>query len=289
MSCTAAHSAAKNTAILVLDASTTHATAHICESLAQQFGTSLRLIYRRANHSGLARQRNEAVVICRKLGAAIVHFIDDDTEVSPGYFNAIEQRLAADPDVAGVGGIIVNQPEVRFVGLKRLFLLGSCKRGTVLRSGRNILGQYPGTRASDHVDWLSGCSMSFRVDVFDSLAFDNALQGYSFGEDYDFTFRVSRTHRLAVEPSAHCVHHLTPTMRGSRRTHARLRTEATHRWVKQNRSFGMSAPAFWWSALGEFLLSLGHGVFYRDRDSLHTARGVIDGVRAICLSTGHAH
>ncbi len=287
MSCAAANKAAKSTTILVLDASATHATRDVCESLIGQIGASLRLIYRRANHAGLARQRNEAVAICRQLGAEIIHFIDDDTEVSADYFAAIEQRLAADPAIAGVGGIIVNQPTVRFVGLKRLFLLGSRKRGTVLRSGRNILGQYPGTAASDHVDWLSGCSMSFRITAFDGLAFDSALQGYSFGEDYDFTFRVSRRHRLAVEPSALCVHHLTPTMRGSRRTHARLRTEATHRWVKQNRIFGMSAAAFWWSVLGEFLLSLGHGVFYGDRDSLHTARGVVDGVRAIALSAGH--
>src|SRR6478672_1843240 len=101
--------------------------------------------------------------------------------------------------------------------------------------------------------------MSFRMAIFDEFAFDEELTGYSMGEDYDFTFRVSRKHQLAVEPAAECVHHFTPTMRGSPRTRARMRTEATHRWVSRHPDLGMSSVAFWWSALGDFVLNLGYG------------------------------
>ncbi len=183
----------------------------------------------------------------------------------------------------GVGGIIVNQLTVNYVTLKSFFLLWSHRRGSVLRSGRNTLGQYPGTLATDRVEWLNGCSMSFRITVFDEATFDDSLQGYSMGEDYDFSFRVSRTHKLVVEPAATCIHHLTPTMRGSARTHARQATEATHRWVIAHKELGMSPVAFWWSTLGDFLLRVGHGVICAKGESLQRAMGVIDGVTGIVL------
>lgn len=280
MSCSAVHRCAPDTPILVLDASTNDACREVCEGL-RRASPPLPLDYRRARQPGLARQRNEAVEICRELGATVVHFIDDDTEVEAGYFQAIEKRLRDEPEVMGVGGAVVNQPLVNFVGLKRLFLLGSSRRGAVLRSGRNILGQYPDSDPAEAVDWLVGCSMSFRLRAFDECSFDQELEGYSMGEDYDFTYRLSRRFRLVVEPSARCVHHFSPTMRGSPRTQARLSTEATHRWVHRHRSLGMSPLAFWWSAFGDFALHLAHGLVTRRSEPLQAAAGVLDGVAGI--------
>jgi GT2 family glycosyltransferase len=283
MSCAAADRASSSIPILVIDASTTNATRDICEHFLRQNTSSSTLLYRRASRPGLTHQRNEAIDICRELDAQVVHFIDDDTEVSAGYFDAIERRFRMEPLVMGVGGVILNQPIVNYVTLKSFFLLGSHRRGSVLKSGRNILGQYPGTLATDHVEWLNGCSMSFRISVFDEAAFDSGLQGYSMGEDYDFSYRVSRKHKLVVEPAATCIHHLTPTMRGSARTQARQATEATHRWVNAHRELGMSPAAFWWSTVGDFLLRVGHGVICVKRESLHAAVGVADGVTSIIL------
>jgi GT2 family glycosyltransferase len=280
MSCAAVRRASPDTPILVFDASTEQATREVCEGLMCSSDQSAAVLYRRASRPGLARQRNEAVRICREMGVQVVHFIDDDTEVYPGYFQAIDTRFQNEPDVMGLGGIIVNQPVVHYVWLKALFLLTSHRHGTVLRSGRNVSGQYPGTSPTEHVQWLCGCSMSFRMAVFDEFAFDDEMTGYSMGEDYDFAFRVSRKHRLAVEPAAECIHHFTLTMRGSRRTHARMRTEAAHRWVSLHRRLGMSLAAFWWSALGDFLLNMGYGIIRFKREYVREALGVIDGARA---------
>jgi GT2 family glycosyltransferase len=281
MSCSAVHATSPQAPILVIDASTTEATRNLCESLTRRYESSLHLTYRRAHRPGLTRQRNEAVGICRELGVEIIHFIDDDTEVSAGYFDAIEHRFRQDPTVIGLGGVIVNQPRVDYVTVKSFFLLWSRRQGSVLKSGRNVMGQYPGAQANDHVDWLSGCSMSYRMTAFDDLMFDGRLAGYSLGEDYDFGFRLSRMHRLAVEPSATCVHHMTPVMRGSARVHACERTKETHRWVNEHRELGMSRTAFWWSAFGDFLLRMGYGVFRRDTKSVQEAFGVVEGVVAI--------
>lgn len=279
--CTAANAASPNTPILVVDASSTDATQRACATLVDRHGPRLKLTYHSASRPGLARQRNEAIGLCRQMRATVVHFIDDDTEVSPGYFEAIEQRLRQDPHCFGVGGVIVNQPRVTFLGFKRLFLLGSRRRGSVLRSGRVMLGQYPDTSATDRVEWLSGCSMSYRIGAFDGIAFDDRLEGASIGEDYDFGFRLSRRHALVVEPAATCVHHLTPTARSSRRVHARTRTQLIHRRVIEYRVLGLSPAAFWWSTLGDFLLRGTYGALRRDARSLHEALGVVEGAVSV--------
>jgi GT2 family glycosyltransferase len=281
MSCAAAHAASPGIQILVVDASTTEATKQVCERLVLQYGPALKLLHRQASQAGLARQRNEAIAICRELGVSVVHFIDDDTEVLSGYFDAIELRFAKDPEIGGLGGIITNQPIIDCLSIRSFFLLRSRRRGAVLRSGRNMLGQYPGTRATDSVDWLNGCSMSYRLEVFGDLMFDNRLEGSSLGEDYDFGFRLSRRRKLAVEPGARCVHHLTPTLRGSRRATARQGTENTYRWVDENRDLGMSRIAFWWATVGDVILHGARWIVRRNADPLHEILGVLEATLAI--------
>ncbi len=281
MSCTAAHAAAPDLPILVVDASTNDGTQEVCERLVAQHGPRLRLTHHRASRPGLARQRNDAVALGRDLSVEVVHFIDDDTEVAPGYFDAIERRFREDLTVAGVGGIITNQPVIDWLPIRSFFLLRSRRYGSVLRSGRNMLGQYPGMRATDPVEWLNGCSMSYRMNVFDTLAFDDRLEGPSLGEDYDFSFRLSRSRRLAVEPAARCIHHVTPAVRSSRRATAREGTENTYRWVTENTALGASRPAFWWATLGDLLLHTAGWLTYGRADAPQEILGIFDAVLTI--------
>lgn len=286
MSCEAVHRASPNMPILVMDASIAEATRHVCESLTRKHETSLKLFYRHARRSGLARQRNEAIEICRELDVDVVHFIDDDTDVSSGYFDAIERRFLNNPSIMGLGGIIVNQPRVEHLMLKRFFMLYSRRRGSVLRSGRNTLGQYPGTHANDPVDWLSGCSMSYRLTAFSEIMFDDRLEGSSLGEDYDFSFRLSRKHKLAVEPSAICVHYQTPNARSSVRGSARQSIQTMYRWVVENRALGMSRLAFWWATLGDVVFHATPWIFRGNADALQETLGILEAVIAIIRNHG---
>jgi GT2 family glycosyltransferase len=286
MSCVAAHEASPGMPVLVIDASATEATRQACDLVVRRYEGSSRLIYHRARSSGLARQRNEAIGLCRGLDVDIVHFIDDDTEVLPGYFDAIERRFAEDPAVIGLGGIITNQPVFNHLRLRSFFLLRSPRPGSALRSGRNMLGQYPDARATDAVDWLNGCSMSYRMAAFDEAVFDERLDGPSLGEDYDFSFRLSRTHKLAVEPAARCIHHVTPSVRGSKRATAREGTENTYRRVKENRARGMSLLAFWWATFGDLVLHAASSIVYRSAAARQETVGICDAVVAIVRRAG---
>lgn len=283
MSCRAAHAASPALPIVVIDASVTDATRLVCEELADQHDL---LLYRRAEQPGLTHQRNAAVGICRARGVTLLHFIDDDTQVMPEYFGAITRRFQHDPGLIGVGGVILNQSPVSYFLVKRFFALASRKRGSVLRSGRNMMGQYPGSRATDSVEWLSGCSMSYRLAAFDHVTFDTRLEGYATGEDYVFGFHLSREHRLAVEPEATCIHHLAQTARGSSLERAQERTLTAFALVRENRKFGLSFTAFWWATAGDFGLRAVHGILFRNLESLHEAAGI---AKSVLLIARHSH
>jgi GT2 family glycosyltransferase len=161
---------------------------------------------------GLTRQRMAGVAALDP-EVQIVHFVDDDVVLEPGYLAAIEETFDARPEVLGVGGRITNMPAHNPRLLHRVFLLDSVQGGIVLPSGVNVLAF--GVPDGGRVDWLSGCSMSFRRMVFDDLAFDLRMEGYSLGEDVDFTFRVSRRGPLCIAGKArlaHMISMMSPTI-----------------------------------------------------------------------------
>lgn len=226
---------------------------------------------------GLARQRM-AGVLGLSSDTRIVHFIDDDVVLEAGYFSAIETAFAND-QVVGVQGLVIDAPPHRVSGAAAFFLLDSRREGIVLTSGMNIV-VYDATAVRE-VEWLSGCCMSYRRHVLESLSFDTRMTGYSLGEDLDFSYRVGKSGRLLVAPAARLRHLRSPVDRLDVR---RLTTEQVvwrHSWVSELRGFGVSRRAFWWSAYGDLLLSTISGYLRGDEASVERARGLRDGIARV--------
>lgn len=232
---------------------------------------------------GLALQRNSALAFAKSKQYNIIHFIDDDTLIDREYIREVRAAFARDSSLAGVGGVVTNQPRPKLRGIKRFFLLDGRIPGQVLRSGRNVIGHYPEDPA-DAPEWLPGCCMSYQLKMTRGLQFDSRLQGYSWGEDFDFGFRLSRTERLRIEPRARVVHTESPVSRLSSRVLAAQRTVRLYRWVDEHQALGMSRVAWGWSVLGELVMRAGSGVFARNPNDLSTALGVLGGVGSICRS-----
>lgn len=218
---------------------------------------------------GLARQRNQGLAWIRqhRPGVTVVHFIDDDTEVLPGYFGEITSAFDRDPDLAGVGGVVLDQDRPRHVRVKSLFFLYAERPGVVLPSGRTTIGHYEGDEAAAP-EWLPGCAMSYRLPLVGDTAFDDRLEGYSYAEDMYFSYAVRAHHRLAIAPEARVVHRLSPQNRLSRTRLAHDRVALLHRFVRENKDRGMRTSAFWWSVLGDIVLKLVDGVAHADPDSV---------------------
>ena len=196
--------------ILVVDSSDGRETEEYCAE------SELPITYIRAPR-GLSIQRNVALA---EVDEEIVHFIDDDVEVEPDYFREILQVFRDSSDVSGVGGAMAG---LGFGGaaapvgghrpglFARLTLQSSVHRGRVLRSGCNT-GCYDSPSALN-VDWLPGCSMSFRMSAISGLKFAEDRTGPNPGEDVDFGLKALDRGRLVYTPRARLVHHVSSSNR----------------------------------------------------------------------------
>jgi glycosyltransferase involved in cell wall biosynthesis len=259
-----------NAEIVVVDASSDDRTLELSLTWTRQGAI---LHYLRADRPGLARQRNQSIPFCHSLDVDLVHFLDDDSEILPGYFEAIERRFTCDEGVAGVGGVLEDMPVEYHTHLKRLFLLWDPTPGRVLRSGRVVKGQFPDITTAYDVDFLLGCSMTYRLTALIQHRFEDRLEGRSLGEDARFGYQVSRSSRLIVEPLARCLHHESELNRAGEEVLAYERTILTFCWVREQRSNGMSLLLFTWSAVGDTLLRAVHAVVTADAADLGRARG----------------
>jgi GT2 family glycosyltransferase len=247
--------------VLVADASTSPALARV-EELVKASEQSTLLTCR----PGLARQRNQAMdwIRAQRPDIDVVHFIDDDCEPAPGYFEEIDAVFAARPEVAGVGGVLTNHPTPRFIGLKTMFRLYSATPGRVLSSGRSTMAHYQDD-PPEHPERLSGGCMSYRLPLVDGIRFDDRLEGYSIGEDLYFSYAVSRRHPLAVTDKALMVHNASQVNRITKPELALERLRLAHRWVRENRQNGLRPSHFWLSVVGEVLMRVIGGAAERNR------------------------
>lgn len=272
--------------VWIVDASDGDETRRLAQSSAADFGLPVR--YLPAPEIGLARQRNHALALAEREGVDIVHFIDDDTRVLEGYFAEIEAVLGTGDGVAGVGGVVLNALPVTGVALRRLFALYGKRPGRLLRSGRVVFGHVFRPALEDiEVEWLPGCCMSYRLDAVRGLRFDDRLEGYSFGEDFDFSNRLRATGgRLVSRGTALCFHDQSETNRWDARHLAAEQTVLLHRWVVENRRRGFSPLLFWWSFLGELALAVAG--LRRPGTSWQTIRGLLAGAATVVADRGEA-
>jgi GT2 family glycosyltransferase len=258
--------------VLVVDASGDDASSAVCAELTGD----LMSITRVRAVPGLAAQRNAVLDHAEQRRADLLLCVDDDVVVEQGFVAAMLAAAEESPEVAAIGALVVDEPLVRLVAFKSAFLLWSRTPGRVLRSGRNVIGHAAGGPWPRRVEWLSTCAIVLRPPHVRGLRFDERLQGYSYGEDLDFTFRLSRLHPLTVCRTARVQHLLSPSGRPDPRGLARRRTELLHAWVGEQRANGLSTAWFWWSVLGEIALET-LGAIAGRAQSRATLRGVLDG------------
>ena len=215
--------------ILIIDGSVNQETEQM---IAQKKVANLRYFLVPESFRGLTKQRNFGLDQVAST-SDIVAFLDDDTELSPTYFEALIDTFAADATISGVGGVAVNEngwsltvPDTKY-DANRYFQF----EGFVYKEGqRNVVRNYLGLHSNvgpgkmpdySHgktcgfpltdriyeVDLLVGMSFAFRKKVFDSLRFSTYFEGYGLYEDADFTLRVAKIGKLYLNTAARLHHY----------------------------------------------------------------------------------
>lgn len=201
--------------VIVWDGSDNDAS-HQCVSEFAMEHQELRIRYFRAPRRGLAAQRNDAV---RQARGQIIYFIDDDSEVSTDAVAVVVQLLADQSRLAGGAPPLSNQPRGgakaqngSSAWLQRAYawLFTAALRASGIQSAAHPCK--PG-----YTDYLYGCNMAFRREMFLSRSFDERLQrfaGYAWYEDGVFSNGLVRNgFRLAISAKGYVIHKPAPSPR----------------------------------------------------------------------------
>jgi glycosyltransferase involved in cell wall biosynthesis len=242
--------------VLVVDASATPPT-EVVDGFRRRVSCAVELI--RAA-PGLPRQRNIGI---RAAKGDVVVFFDDDVVLEPDYLVELARVYDADTAraVGGVGGAQVPDPTPSESAARRaftrLFLMAGYGSGRLKRSGYAEYALSPA--AEMEVDFLSGCNMSFRREVFADELFDERLSGYAIGEDLQFSYRVSRRWKLVLTPRARVDHRHVAGGRPRAGKLEEMRVINRFLFVRDVVAMGGAAwPAYAWAELGILVQTLRH-------------------------------
>lgn len=270
---------------LVVDSSDSTDSELIVQKFASD-GLIPGLQYRRAER-GLTKQRNVALTLLTD-EVEVVHFVDDDVEMEPGYVAELMAAFEADPDVVGAGGMVLGGNRRKPSLFAVLGGRDSFTPGRVLGTGFNVGAHETSTEVD--TEWLPGCSMSFRVAAIAGLRFDEDRTGYAIGEDVDFGLRASSRGALRHVPTARLVHHQSPVNRHDRP--ALVRMAVAHRWtLAEDRLGRVKRGKVIYGALAESLNYFSKWVIRRDvlwRDcGTAGLKGISDALRRRGDIVGH--
>lgn len=174
-------------------------------------------VYRRKAVPGLTESRNLGVDLAR---GDVLFFLDDDVVLHPDYLKEVLATYRTDGKILGVGGLIANpKPKTAAHHLRYifdlLFLNRGVREGTALSSG--FCTDYGSTwfpvKRARPVDFFDGGVSSFRKRVFKGRRFVAGYRDVGLGEDKDFSFGVSRSGLLVVNPKARLNHYESLKMR----------------------------------------------------------------------------
>lgn len=235
-------------------------------------------------HAPLSLTQARNMGIKESTGDVII-FLDDDVILDKDYIKEIMHVFNNDLEkkVGGVTGNIINT-EIKNHSFKHLigsniihilatiFFLFKYSDGKFQPSG------WPTFTRSDKItkiECLSGANMAFRKEIFNEFKFDENLRGYSFMEDDDIAYKVSRKYQNIYTPFAKLIHNVSPTARDKAYARMKMMIENHYYLFKKNIPQELKHKfAFWWSVIGLFVIAMVN----RNREGL---KGLINGLNNV--------
>ncbi len=208
--------------VIMVDASDTNTSREMVETLLKDTGISL-AYHRQDVIDGKIRKTMAWNRTLKMALGDIVVFLDDDVVLEKDYLSQLLKAYRENtlPGVVGVMGHTKNphdekQKSPMLSSLKKAlykcFLLYRDDGG-----GRMQPSGFPAySSAKDAiipVEIMPTCNMSVKKEVFEEFTFDEWFHGYSYQEDDDFTYRVSRKYQFLYTPFAELTHKTSPAAR----------------------------------------------------------------------------
>lgn len=173
---------------------------------------------------GLPSARNFALEKLDYTEKSLVHFFDDDITIPLNYFFSVDRFFSEKPFCFGAGPLVSGYKIEKYTShfshlYEKLGARQDIYAGKVTSSNANYWVSED-SKSSQLVDWIPGCSMIYRSEIFKFFRFnphfDQSETGYRLGEDKDFSWRVSRHFQLQSLVDVTIEHHLAPSSRDDR-------------------------------------------------------------------------
>ncbi|WP_369769504.1 glycosyltransferase family 2 protein [Flavobacterium sp. WC2416] len=221
--------------ILIIDGSSNQDTTN---ALAKNQFVNIHYFLVPENCRGLTKQRNFGLDKVADT-SSVIAFLDDDTELTPNYFEELIKTFADNQEISGVGGVAINENGWSLAETNKKY--DSTRyfqfEGFVYKEGqrnvmRNVLGLqsnlgpgrmpdyshgktcgFPLNGKTYEVDLLIGMSFAFRKKVFDSIRFSTYFEGYGLYEDADFSIRALQFGKNAINTKVQLRHYHHPSGR----------------------------------------------------------------------------
>jgi GT2 family glycosyltransferase len=211
-----------------------------------------------------AAQRNAGIRACAP-ASTLIGFADDDTTFEQQAFaNMLNFWKDAAPNILGAAFNFRNLPERGNSFLKQSSLaerlgLYSSKPGSVSLSGwQTVVGEVAETQ---FVEWLPSGASIFRREVLGRNIFDEYFESYSYLEDLDFSYTISRTGRLAIVANAGFSHFPSPEGRVSARQFGRYEVRNRLYFVRKHR---LSLTRCYFGLTIRFMMSFCSGLLHKN-------------------------
>jgi GT2 family glycosyltransferase len=175
----------------------------------------LNIRYIRHPKPSASAQRNAGIKAVDD-GIELVGFLDDDIILEDGSISAMMKFWTSAPE--DMGGCSFNfrnliPTEKQWLKTSRLAQwlgLYSAEKWVVTQSGWQTFSEVTETTSAQ---WLPAGASVWRKAVLDQFKFEEHFDGYSYLEDLDFSFGVSKYYRLAVVADAGFFHYHSPSGR----------------------------------------------------------------------------
>jgi glycosyltransferase involved in cell wall biosynthesis len=249
------------------------------EAITERYSSNFDLKYIRYQSTPSASAQRNAGVKAVNGRIDLIGFLDDDVLLEP---DAIEAMLSfwqvAPDDLGGCAFNLKNFVPAGAEALKHSRLaswlgLYSKERGIVMPTGwQTMTGTVTKTL---YVEWLPIGASVWRRKIFERFQFEEYFEGYSYLEDLDFSYSVSRHYGLAVVAEAGFYHYHSPS--GRIRMYDFGKREVANRLFFV-RKHGLSVPGCYLGLAVRLLMTLCSAVKGRDRKGVQRALGNCVGI-----------